>query len=179
MRLRACAVLAVGVLTVGVAGCGSGPAAPAALPDPCELITGEVLDRLAPGSKREPREQLGDGSGSKSCDVDLTAGTGSLRGDLEVTVAVDGNESYDGGWQARQCAEIGAKPTSTGPGDASCLVISPWANGEARIDGRAWVDGDYEVRVTYQLVEPRNFPPGAEQDLRNLLAAAVDSLPVG
>ncbi|MEH0970412.1 hypothetical protein V6U77_04640 [Micromonospora sp. CPCC 205546] len=45
--------------------------------------------------------------------------------------------------------------------------------------GVARVDGDYEARVTYQLIEPRNLPPTAEHDLRDLLAAAVDSLPTG
>ncbi|WP_326564216.1 hypothetical protein [Micromonospora peucetia] len=179
MRLRACMVLVVCVLSVGATGCGAGPAAPAALRDPCELINDEVLDRLAPGSARKPRAQLGDISGSRACDVDLTAGTASMRGDLEITVAVDGSEMYDDGWRAKQCAKIGAKLTSSGPGDASCLVTTPWTGGQARIDGRAWVGGDYEVSVTYQLVAPRSFPPGAEQDLRDLLAAGVDSLPVG
>jgi hypothetical protein len=53
----------------------------------------------------------------------------------------------------------------------------PRDGAQARIDGWAWVGDDYEVNVVYQLVEPQIFPASAEQDLRALLAAAVDSLP--
>jgi len=168
-----------GLLVIAVAtGClGGGPAKPRDLRDPCSLIADDVRQRLAPGAPRVPAEYLGDISGRKECQVDLESGSSSLRGDLLVSVAVDGVDMYDADWRSGQCAKLKAEPSAAGPGDQSCIVVKPWADGEARIDGLAWIGDDYEARVGYQLVEPHTFPAGAEQDLRNLLAAAVDTLP--
>ncbi|MEQ4301935.1 hypothetical protein ABNF97_11190 [Plantactinospora sp. B6F1] len=171
--------LLVGMLVVGLVGCGGpkAPAPPSELRDPCELITDDMLARLAPGSTSMPSSQLSEFSGTRRCAVDLTSGTGGMRGDIGITVAMDGTESYDEAWRAERCARIGGEPTKDGPGDHSCFVVKPYQDGEARFDGWAWVGADFEVHVAYQLVKPETFPSGAEQDLRDLLAAAVDSLP--
>ncbi|MEV0460639.1 hypothetical protein [Catellatospora methionotrophica] len=171
------ALLAVGILLAALAGCADEPADPAALGDPCGLISDEMLARIAPGSTREPSQSGSGTSGSKQCAVDLTSGDGSLRGDLAVRVGVDGHDSFDEAWRIGRCDRIEARVTTDGPGDVSCMVVKPYANGEARIDGWAWVGDDYEAQVAYQLVDPQTLPPSAERDLRNLLAAAVDSLP--
>lgn len=174
---RTGALLAAGLLLATLAGCADEPAEPAALGNPCGLISDEMLARIAPGSTREPSESGSGASGSKECAVDLTSGDGSLRGDLAVRVGVDGYDSFDEAWRTGRCDRIGATATADGPGDVSCLVVKPYADGEARIDGWAWVGDDYEAQVAYQLVDPQTLPPSAEQDLRDLLAAAVDSLP--
>ncbi|MBF9132654.1 hypothetical protein I0C86_27410 [Plantactinospora sp. S1510] len=178
-RSRLWVGLAAGVLLVGLAGCaGSKPAAPAELQDPCVLVTDEMLGRLAPGSKRESSfQKYGESSGSKQCAIDLNSETGPFSGDIAIKVEVTDFDSFDARWRADRCADVGAKPTSDGPGDHSCLVVRPWKDGEARVDGWAWVGDNYEVYVAYQLVEPQTFPTGAEQDMRDLLAAGVDSLP--
>lgn len=163
------------VLMLVLAGCAGGPAAPADLRDPCPLITDAMLDRLATGGTRVPAANTGGISGSKDCSVDLGD---AMRGDLLVAVSVDGVDLYDQRWRADRCARIEATPTTEGPGDHSCVSVLPWSGGQARIDALAWVGDDYEVRVGYQLVEPREFPDGAEKDLRDLLAAAVAALPV-
>jgi hypothetical protein len=175
--VRTGAVLVTGLLLFASAGCADGPAKPAALTDPCLLITDELLSRLAPGSVRETVSNLDNDSGSMRCTVDLTSGPASMRGDLEVSVAIDGNDGYDDRWRSDSCGRVGGKPTSDGPGDTSCLIVTPWDGGESRIDGWAWIGDDYEANVVYQLVEPQDLPSTAEQDLRALLAAAVDSLP--
>ncbi|MFY1693467.1 hypothetical protein [Plantactinospora sp. WMMB782] len=171
--------LLVGMLVVGLAGCG-GPKAPAPsseLPDPCALIGDDLLARLAPGSKPEAWSHLSEFSGTRTCTVDLTSGTGGMSGDIGFTIAMDGTETYDEAWRARRCAKGGAAPTKEGPGDHSCFVVRPYQDGEARIDGWAWVGADFEVYVAYQLIKPETFPPGAEQDFRELLAAGVAALP--
>jgi hypothetical protein len=164
-------------MVAALAGCAT-PAAPTELSDPCPLITEEMLQRLAPGAERVSEEGTGGKSGRKECTVDLESGSSSMRGDLYLVVSVDGVDMYDDKWRSGQCAKIGAKPTTAGPGDYSCFTLKPWADGEARIDGSAWVGDDYEVRVGYQLVEPRELPEGAEKDARDLLAAAVNALPI-
>jgi hypothetical protein len=169
----ACALLVV------LAGCQDEPASPAALPEPCELITDDLLARLAPGSQREPYSNLAQASGTRECAVDLTSGTGGLRGDLAIRVEVTGSDAFDEVWRSRRCEQIGADPATGGPGDVSCLTVSPWDGAQTRIDGWAWVGDDYQVQVAYQLVEPQALPSTAERDLRDLLAAAVAALPVG
>lgn len=173
MRLCVSGILLLATL----AGCATGPAAPAELHDPCPLITDDMLQRLAAGAPREPEELLGSISGRKECNVNLESGTSSLRGDLALVLSVDGVDIHDDKWQTSQCAKFNAKPTTDGPGDRSCLTVQAWADGEARIDGLAWIDDDYEVRVEYQVVEPHELPVGAEQDLRALLEAGVNALP--
>jgi hypothetical protein len=142
------------------------------------LITAEMQQRLAPGAKLVPEENTGGDSGSKQCTIDLESGSSSMRGDLLLAVSVDGTGMYDEEWRSNQCEKIESQPAADGPGDYSCVKVAPWADGEARIDGHAWVKDDYEVRVGYQLVEPRELPAGAEKDMRDLLAAAVDALPI-
>jgi hypothetical protein len=166
-------------LLASVAACSGDRPDPAALPDPCGLITDDVLARIAPGSERTPDANVGDQDGRRSCEVDLTSGTGSLRGDLAVEVEADGSDSYDEKWQSDRCAQFGATPSAEGPGDISCVTVSPWDGSQTRIDGWAWVGDDYAARVAYQMVQPQTLPAGTEQDLRALLAAAVDALPTG
>lgn len=165
-----------------VAGCsghsGGDPAKPTRLADPCALLTDELLAKLSPGSSRVPSETLGEISGTKRCEVNLEEGSSGMRGDLAVSVAVDGTDSYDDGWRNNRCGRIQADPSDAGPGDVSCLKVKPWDGVESRIDGWAWIGDDYEAYVAYQLVAPRELPVGAETDMRALLAAAVDSLPV-
>ncbi|MDG4788276.1 hypothetical protein O7626_20430 [Micromonospora sp. WMMD1102] len=173
--------LLVGMLVAGLTACGGpkAPAPPSELPDPCALISEDLLARLAPGSKPELSSHLGEFSGTRTCAVDLTSGTGGLRGDIGFTIAMDGTESYDEAWRAKQCARGGVQPTRDGPGDHSCFAVRPYQDGEARIDGWAWVGADFEVYVAYQLIRPETFPPGAEEDFRDLLAAGVAALPTG
>lgn len=172
------AVLVSGALILGALGCSRDEAVkPTDLADPCALITDDMLARLAPGSPKESSSDLGDRSGTRTCSVDLTAGTAALRGDLQVTVSADGSDTYNSGWRANRCGQIGRKPAPDGPGDLSCLAVEPWDGSETRIDGLAWIGNDYEVRVAYQMVEPQQLPPSAEVDLRSLLAAAVEALP--
>lgn len=139
------------------------------------MITDEMLQRLAPGAHREHQDSLFDRTGSKMCAVDLTSGT-AFRGDLEVTYAVDGTGIFDAKWQSQQCAYFKGRPSAAGPGDVSCFVVRQWSDGQARLDGQAWIGDDYQVKVAYQLVEPMQFPAGAERDLRALLAAGIDAL---
>ena len=164
------------MLVAALAGC-SEPAAPTELSDPCPLITDQMRQRLAPGAELVPEENTGGVSGSKQCTIDLQSGSSTMRGDLLLAVSVDGTGMYDEKWRSDQCAKIESTPTTDGPGDHSCVKVKPWADGEARIDGSAWVGDDYEVRVGYQLVEPRELPAGAEKDMRDLLEAAVNALP--
>jgi len=171
----------VGVLLV-VTGCsgdlGGAPAKPLQLADPCALVTDELLAKLSTGSPRSSSEVLGEVSGSKSCEVNLEDGTSGMRGDLVVSVAVDGTDTYDDGWRNNRCGRIQADPSEDGPGDVSCLNTRPWDGGQSRVDGYAWIGDDFEARVAYQLVEPQELPAGTEDDMRALLAAAVESLPV-
>jgi hypothetical protein len=81
-----------------------------------------------------------------------------MRGDLAVSVAVDGTDIYDDGWRNNRCGRIQVDPSEDGPGDVSCL--------------------NFEARVAYQLAEPQELPAGAEDEMRALLAAAVESLPM-
>jgi hypothetical protein len=175
--IRTGAVLVTGVLLFASAGCAGRPAKPTELTDPCLLITDDLLSRLAPGSVRETISNLDNDSGTLRCTVDLTSGPAAMRGDLEVSVAVDGHDGYNDGWRSQSCGRVGGKPTSDGPGDTSCLIVTPWDGGESRIDGWAWIGDDYEAYVVYQLVEPQTLPSTAEQDLKALLVAAVDALP--
>jgi hypothetical protein len=166
-------------LLAALAACTGERPDPAALRDPCDLITDDLLARLAPGSDRVPNANIGDTSGSRECSVDLTSGNRALRGDLAVEVSADGAGMYDEKWRSGRCGELGATPAADGPGDTSCFAVSPWDGGETRIDGWAWVGDDYAARVAYQVVQPKTLPAGAEQHLRGLLAAATDSLPTG
>jgi len=171
----------VGLLLV-VTGCsgdlGGDPAEPSQLADPCALVTDDLLAKLSAGSPRAPSEILGEVSGSKSCEVNLEDGTSGMRGDLVVSVAVDGTDTYDDGWRNNRCGRIQADPSEDGPGDVSCLMVQAWDGGQSRVDGYAWMGDDFEARVAYQLVEPQELPAGTEDDMRALLAAAVESLPV-
>lgn len=180
MRGKSRTLLAAVVAVMSLSGCAGapgGPAEPSELRDPCALITDELLARLAPGAPRVPTSNLGEISGSMMCEVDLESGTGPMRGDLAVAVAVDGVDMYDDTWRAGRCAEIGSGPSTDGPGDLSCVAVTPWTGTQTRIDGYAWIGDDFQARVAYQLAEPSALPAGAENDLRGLLAAAVDSLP--
>jgi hypothetical protein len=171
--------IAAMTLVAFAAACSGDRPDPAALRDPCALITDDLLARLAPGSERTPNANIGDTSGSRACEVDLTSGTGGLRGDLLVEVTADGGDMYDEKWQSGRCADFGATASADGPGDISCFAVTPWDGGESRIDGWAWVSDDYSARVAYQLVQPQTLAATAEPDLRALLAAATDSLPTG
>lgn len=173
-RLAAC------LLASGLAGCvlRDRPAPLREFPDPCLLVTDEVLERLAPGAQRVPQARafaMGSG-GSKRCDVRLETGTSSMRGDLKLEVTAR-KEGYTAAWREEQCAGIRAEPGPAGPGDVSCVAVRAWDGSQTRVDGSAWVGKDYEVQVAYQLVEPQALPAGAEQELRHLLEAAVASLP--
>jgi hypothetical protein len=173
------AVTTACALTVALVACSGERPDPVALRDPCGLITDDLLARLAPGSERVPEANIGDRSGSRACNVDLTSGSGGLRGDLGIEVSVDGAEMYDEKWRADRCAEFGATPAADGPGDTSCFAVTAWDGSETRIDGWAWVGDDHAAKVGYQLVQPQTLPAGAEQDLRALLASATESLPTG
>lgn len=177
MGTRRC--IAALTLVAALTACSGGRPDPAALRDPCALITDDLLARLAPGSERIPDANIGDRSGSRGCDVDLTSGSGAFRGDLRVEVSVDGVDMFDDKWRSDRCAEFAAAPGADGPGDISCLAVTPWDGGQTRIDGWAWVGDDHATKVAYQMVQPQTLPAGAEQDLRALLAAATDSLPTG
>ncbi len=172
-------LLVVCLVACGLTGCtGEEEPEPAAsLNDPCGLISDDVLERLAPGAVLSIPETAGsESSGSKRCHIDLTTQTTTMRGDFGVDVSV--NEGlYDDDWKSEKCSERGADPGSDGPGDVSCAPVTKWDGGETRFDGWAWVGDDYEAYVYYQLVDPETMPSGAEQDLRDLLEAAVDSLP--
>ena len=167
------------VLALAVAGCSNQDRPSTVLQDPCALVTDRVLQQLAPGTERVSTANSGDISASKECSVDLESDSSSMRGDLTVTVAVDGTSSYDESWRAERCGGIDAEPSSDGPGDSSCLQVSPWDGSQARVDGWAWVGDDYEAYVVYQLVEPTTLPASAADDLRRVLDEAVASLPPG
>jgi hypothetical protein len=172
-------VVVVLLVVTGCSGDLSGPPAkPSQLADPCALVTDELLAKLAAGSPRVPSETLGRISGSKSCEVNLEDGTSGRRGDLAVSVSVDGTDTYDDGWRNNRCGRIQSDPSEDGPGDVSCLKVQPWDGGQSRIDGWAWIGDDFQAHVAYQLVEPKELPAGADDDMRTLLAAAVESLPV-
>ncbi|GHJ13190.1 MULTISPECIES: hypothetical protein [unclassified Micromonospora] len=174
---RSAATIVVAGALLAVAGCGTDETAtPDELRDPCALLPADLLTRLAPGASPSASANLGDRSGSRECAVDLTSGT-TMRGDLVVTVAVDAEGMYDDRWRRDRCARIGSDLTGGGPGDNSCVAVRPWDGGETRFDGWAWRGDRYEVRVAYQVVEPKTLPAGAEADLRGVLAAAIDSLP--
>ncbi len=171
--------IAVLTLVAASAACSGGSPDPVALRDPCALITDDLLARLAPGSERTPDANIGDANGTRACNVDLTSGSGSLRGDLVIEVSADGADMYGEKWRSDRCAEFGATASADGPGDTSCFAVTPWDGGQTRIDGWAWVSDDYAARVGYQMVQPQTLPANAEPDLRALLAAATDALPTG
>ena len=160
------------LLALAIAGCGSGATPePQPVDDPCPLLTQQVLDRLAPGGVRVPSG----GPSARSCHVDLTGST-SLRGDLVVEVSAG---AYDPAWRVARCQEIRAQRSPDGPGDAACVAVAPFDGAQSRVDGYAWVGPTHQAHVEYQLVDPPDLPATAEQDLRDLLAAAVASLPAG
>lgn len=173
--IRTVALLGAVLVGVGLGGCSRTEdlLTPAQLPDPCAMISDDVMQRLAPGSTREPVESVGGDSGYRQCQVDLTAG--SFSGDLGLELKV-GDGFFDKTWRKARCARIGGTPSDAGPGDTSCVVVTPWKDGEGRFDAYAWIDDDYEVWVVYQMIEPEEFPAGAEQDLRALLAAGIDAI---
>ncbi|SCG76693.1 hypothetical protein [Micromonospora humi] len=174
---RSAAILVVTGALLATAGCAADDTAPPdELRDPCALLPADLLTRLAPGARPSASANLGDRSGTRECAVDLTSGT-SMRGDLAVTVAVDADGMYDETWRRDRCSRIATDPTGEGPGDSSCVAVTPWDGGETRFDGYAWRGEHYEVRVAYQVVKPEKLPAGAEADLRGVLASAVDSLP--
>ncbi|MBG0569339.1 hypothetical protein [Actinoplanes aureus] len=180
LHLRAERLCLVGtLLTVALAGCAEERGKPAELSDPGALITDDILERLAPGAVRVPEESLGAISGLKRCSVDLESDSSSMRGDLVLTVSVGGVDMYGPAWQKEQCASVNAQPAADGPGDRSCVRVRPWSDGEARVDALAWLGNDYQARVGYQVVRPRQLPPSAEQDVRVLLEAAVNVLASG
>ena len=160
-------------LALVATGCGrDATSAPQPVDDPCPLITQQVLDRLAPDGVRVPS---GDAS-NRSCSVDLS-GSSPLRGDLLVEVSSSPAPGYDTTWRTARCREIGSQPSADGPGDTACLVVTPFDGAQSHVDGWAWVGTTYQAHVGYQLVEPPTLPATAEQDLRDLLAGAVASLP--
>ncbi|GAA0911876.1 hypothetical protein [Virgisporangium aurantiacum] len=140
-----------------------------------------MVDRLAPGGYRVPSDALGRLSGYKRCIVDTAnepfISTGPVRSFLQLEVAVDGSGLYGEAWRSSRCAELGAEPTPAGPGDVSCLEVAGWDGSEIRIKGWAWVGDRYQAWLIYRLFKPDELPDGAERDLRELFAAAVDSLP--
>ena len=117
-------VLLICALGIGLAGCSGSDVEPADLRDPCPLITDDLLARLAPGAEREAGQSLGSQSGTKECNVDLTAGDG-FRGDLTVKVMADSSGSAE--TQAAQCARIGAPIGPDGPGARPCCRARPGA----------------------------------------------------
>lgn len=177
MFRRVQALVAAGVLSCCVTGCADDDQDAAPVSDPCPLISDAVLERLAPGAERTPvPEGAGVAGPSRRCEVSLESGTGSRRGDLTVTVSAAANELYDAAWRQEHCGKHEVKPARGGPGDFSCVAVTPFDGVETRVDGYAWV-GDYEAKVAYQLLEPQQLPARAEKDMRDLLAAAVNSLP--
>lgn len=162
-------------LALVAAGCGSDDTSdPQPVDDPCPLITQQVLDRLAPNGVRVPSGVASD----RSCSVDLTTSS-SLRGDLVVEVSSSTRPTYGTSQRTTRCSEIGSQPTADGPGDSSCVVVKPFDGSQSRVDGYAWVGSTYQAHVEYQLIDPPTLPLTAEQDLRDLLARAVASLPAG
>lgn len=168
--MRTCLLLATLVLALPGCSRDDDPPVGRPLPDPCALITPEVLDRLAPGGVRVPA----DDPVSRSCSIDRT---GPVRGDLLVEVSADSRPGYDVVWRTARCQEIGAQPSPEGPGDAACLNVRQFDGLQARVDGWAWVGTGSQAHVAYRLVDPLSMT--AEQDLRDLLAAAVAALPAG
>ncbi|MFJ8579352.1 hypothetical protein [Micromonospora sp. NPDC093277] len=178
--LRFASTLATCLLGLGLAACSDDTVELGQLPDPCPLITDDMLTRLAPGSAREPDRDITSHGATLACSVDLNAADG-FRGDLRVTVIAeslsDYNPSYSEKTQTEECDGIGAPLSQDGPGDRSCFAVRQWDGSQSRIDGWAFVGDHYAARVAYQLQEPQQFPAGAEQDLRGLLGAAAASLP--
>lgn len=173
------------LLTALATGCGllgDEEATPSTdLGDPCALLSDPLLDRLAPDAEPPEASEIlpeTSGSGYLSCAVDLTtAPAGGFRGDLGIQVRVDSGATFDEDWQVEHCAEVGADVTTEGPGDTGCIAVQRNDGLESRVDAWAWVGSDYEVSVGYQLIFPEELPPSAEEDVRNLLGAAVDQLP--
>jgi hypothetical protein len=155
---------------------------PRDIQDPCPLLTDSVLERLAPDADPpEARNGLPEtsGTGYLSCEVDLsTAPAGGFRGDLTMQVWVDNVETFDADWQQEHCAELDVEVTTAGPGDTGCVSVQEDDGLESRVDGYAWIGSDYEVSVHYQLISPDELPDSAEDDVRALLYAGVDDLPV-
>lgn len=174
------------LLTAALGGCGvfsdeeADP--PTDIQDPCPLFTDSLLERLAPDADPPTaNDGLADtsGTGYLSCEVDLsTAPVGGYRGDLTMQVWVDDIETFDRDWQLEHCLEVGAEVTTAGPGDTGCVSVQQNDGVESRIDAWAWIGSDYEVNVSYQLIFPERLPDTAEDDVRALLLAGVDALPV-
>lgn len=179
-RRTATALLVVGALAATVGACARGadePDLPETLPDACALLSPEVLARLAPAQAEPVSTGAGAPSGQASCDVDLTLDGGSgMRGDLGVALEIDRAGAFGADVRQERCAEAGAEVTTEGPGDHACVAVTQFDGTQSRVDGWAWVGDGGQVRVVYQLVEPRTLPPTAEADVRDLLADAVDAL---
>ena len=169
-------VLVLAAAAVLLAACTHHERVSTDLRDPCDLVTDALLHRLAPGGERVPTSDEGTISASRSCEVDLTSSRPTMRGDLGVTVSVDGTEGYDGPWRARRCKEIGSPRTTVGPGDVSCFAVRARDGLQSRIDGWAWVGDDRAAHVELQIIDPAELPASARRDLRQLLARAIASV---
>lgn len=179
--MRPTRTLLVIAMLVGVLTACTGkdePVPPTSLSDPCRLVSDELLERLLPGGVRTPTESLGGVSGMKQCDVDLAISeTAPVRAYLMIKVSV-GGDGFGGAWRSKTCDGIQAELTTDGPGDVSCVRISDGEIDESRIEAWAWEGDDAEVWVLYRRFEPVPLPTDAERLVRDLLSAAVDSLPV-
>lgn len=139
------------------------------LASPCEQLDPSTLSLLAPGGTATPTESGSDTSATRHCAVDTTGR------DLEVDVRADGTQ-FTTQWRADRCSEIGGEPQRSN----AHVVCSSQRHqaGQTRIDSYTWVEGVYQVHVTYQRVPADQVPDDVGAALDALVAKVVAALPV-
>lgn len=160
------AVVLIGV--VGLSGCGTS-AHPSGLPDPCELVSPEVLVQLGvAGEVRAGTHQV-DGRWTRSCSI---AGEAAELPALLVEVS-SGASLGSTAWREEECYLLGDAPRDLGEGSQGCAPLIAREERAPMLMGLLWPEPGLQARVEYRPRRDQQRSERAEEAARKLLTEAA------